>query len=258
MRTEPPPSDPGANGTSPAATAAALPPEDPPGAAAEGVRIARRRRDPVLAVRRQPELRHLGLAQRHHPRSLERGDKGAVGQGGFVVQGGAAVGGDDAGNVRQVLERDRHPVQRAAARFAVPGGPGRGIRSAAAASSRACSAVTVMKAPRCLFSAAIRSRKCPVACRADSSPERRASRSSTAESSWISAKEARLQPFPGPCEVRSRGTCPFLGVAGGHIGIMSSARGEGRACPGAGARGRTRSAGLFGSHEVSFAVIPEA
>ncbi|MCB5281140.1 hypothetical protein BJQ89_00880 [Arthrobacter sp. ES1] len=30
MRTEPPPSDPGANGTRPAATAAALPPEDPP------------------------------------------------------------------------------------------------------------------------------------------------------------------------------------------------------------------------------------
>ena len=30
MRTEPPPSDPGAKGTIPAATAAALPPVDPP------------------------------------------------------------------------------------------------------------------------------------------------------------------------------------------------------------------------------------
>ena len=30
MRTEPPPSDPGAKGTRPAATAAALPPQEPP------------------------------------------------------------------------------------------------------------------------------------------------------------------------------------------------------------------------------------
>ena len=97
-----------------------------PRAAAERVRVPRRRRDPVLAVRRQPELRDLGFAQRDHACALERRDEGAVGQRRLVVQGGAAVGRDNSGDVRQVLEGHRHAVQQRQT-GPVPRGPGMGL-----------------------------------------------------------------------------------------------------------------------------------
>ncbi len=142
------------------------------GAAAQRVRVAGRRSDPVLAVGRQSEFRDLRLAQRDDAGVLERGGQGAVGRGRLVLQGGASVRGDDAGDVGQVLEGRRHAVQRRQGRVAVVAATEWRL-SAAAASLRACSAVTVMNAPRCGFSLAMRSRKCAAAWRAESSPERR-------------------------------------------------------------------------------------
>ena len=126
MRTEPPPSEPGAKGTSPAATAAALPPVEPPELRlrAYGFRDGGAIRFSLYAV--SPNSGTWVLPSETTPAAFECGDEGAVGQGGFVVQGGAAVGGHDAGDVRQVLEGHRHPVQQRQP-GSVPRGPGVGF-----------------------------------------------------------------------------------------------------------------------------------
>ena len=71
MRIEPPPSLPCATGTMPAATAAAAPPEEPPGvrSRSHGLRVGPNRRasrdgqDPVLGQRGRADDHEAGVAQ---------------------------------------------------------------------------------------------------------------------------------------------------------------------------------------------------
>ena len=68
MRIEPPPSLPWASGTIPAATAAAEPPEEPPGRARRVPRVAGRARVARLGGRQDPELRQVRHADDDEPR----------------------------------------------------------------------------------------------------------------------------------------------------------------------------------------------
>ena len=71
MRIEPPPSLPCATGTMPAATAAAAPPEEPPGVRcrSQGLRVGPNRR--ASLVGQDPILGQRGGADDHEPRPLQ-------------------------------------------------------------------------------------------------------------------------------------------------------------------------------------------
>ena len=71
MRSEPPPSLPWATGSIPLATAAAAPPEEPPGVRVGVPRVAGRAAVARLGGREDPELRHVRDADDHEARLLQ-------------------------------------------------------------------------------------------------------------------------------------------------------------------------------------------
>ena len=142
MRIDPPPSEPVASGTIPAAMAAALPPEDPPGVWSRfhGLRVGP---NTVLSVSAfHPSSGVLVFPTTTHPAATSRATSGRVGRGRRAVgEGRRAVGGDEAGGVLQVLHPERDAGQRA--RVATGGHLARRSPSAAA---RARSSSTATKA----------------------------------------------------------------------------------------------------------------
>ena len=111
MRIEPPPSAAEAIGTSPAATAAALPPLEPPGLRCgfQGLRVT-----PQVADSVKPQIASSGssvLPTMIAPASRSRRtiSQSAAGR---LGEGVGAVRGHLAGEVDFVLDRDRHPEQR--------------------------------------------------------------------------------------------------------------------------------------------------
>ena len=112
MRIEPPPSEPSAPPTRPAATAAAEPPLDPPGVRlrSHGLRVA-----PKVGVSVNGDDLQLGdvrLADDHRAGGAQAAhDLGVLARG--LAVGVGAVGGDLAGDVGVVLDRDRDAEQRA-------------------------------------------------------------------------------------------------------------------------------------------------
>ena len=146
-RIEPPVSVPVAAGTRRAATAAAEPPEEPPGHERRVPGIAHRAVVARLVGRAHRELVHVGLAEHDGAGGLEPRDHGGVVGRDEVVEHPRAAGGAHARGAEDVLVRDRHAGQRAAARRR----PARGRRPRRRAS--ACSRVTVMKALSCRLAA---------------------------------------------------------------------------------------------------------
>ena len=140
MRIEPAPSEPIAPATSPAATAAAAPPLEPPGvwSRCQGLRVA-----PKASVSEKchwPTSGALVLPTTIAPGRAQAADRLGVALG-HAVLAGAAERGDVAGEVDVVLDRHRHPEQGARS-------PAARRRSACSASARACSAQTTRKALR--------------------------------------------------------------------------------------------------------------
>ena len=78
MRIEPPPSLPWASGTMPAATAAAAPPDEPPGRALGVPGVARGAEAARLGHRQDPELGHVRLAHDHEPGLAQAPDQEGV------------------------------------------------------------------------------------------------------------------------------------------------------------------------------------
>ena len=120
MRIDPPVSVPIVASAMPAATLAADPPLDPPGDRDGIVRIARRTERRVFVRRAERELVKIGLADEH--RAGLRADAAIAGASRSATwpsrtRDAAVVG--SAADVEQILDRDRHAVQRAAI---VPGG----------------------------------------------------------------------------------------------------------------------------------------
>ena len=111
MRIEPAPSAASAAGTSPAATAAADPPLEPPGVRStfHGLRVTPQVIDSVNG--HSPQLRHLGLADHDRSRRAQPLHHLGVGRGGRDERAGASTR-DLAADVDLVLDRDRHPEQR--------------------------------------------------------------------------------------------------------------------------------------------------
>ena len=85
MRMEPPPSDPVASGTMPAASAAADPPDDPPGPLDVVERVQRGAEDGVGRVAHPAELGRVGLADDDAAGGPQAGHEGIVDGGGRVV-----------------------------------------------------------------------------------------------------------------------------------------------------------------------------
>ena len=83
----------------------------------------------VVAERAHGQLRHVELAQRHGTRPDQTADRGALGLGEEVVGRLRPAGGRQAADVTEVLEGERHPVERAApapgARVGLEGAGGR-------------------------------------------------------------------------------------------------------------------------------------
>ena len=163
MRIEPPKSLPSASATMPAATAAALPPEEPPACSRglHGLRVAPKR--VVLGDRPQPELGRVRLAdddrarlpQPAHVRAVVVGDPVAEGGTDPCVVGSPSVGGE------QVLDADRHAAQRP--RVA-------GADRSASASARSSQRATI--APSAGFRRSVAASAASTSSRADSSPAR--------------------------------------------------------------------------------------
>ena len=142
MRTEPPPSLPCATGASPAATAAAAPPLEPPAIRSRSHGVRAGGAIAVLGVAGQAELRGVGLAEQDRARIAQQRHDVVVDIRHRVGEHRAAEGRPHARGEVEVLHRHGDPVQRRApARRAAP------RRRGARACSRARSAVTVMKAP---------------------------------------------------------------------------------------------------------------
>ena len=113
IRIEPPPSLPWATGTRPAATAAAAPPEEPPGvrSRSQGLRVgpkiraSRDGQDAVLGQRRGAHDHEPGVAQPARDVVVVVAD--------VVLHQPAAVGQPQAGDGTVVLDRNRHAGERA-------------------------------------------------------------------------------------------------------------------------------------------------
>ena len=115
MRMLPPPSDALANGTMPAATAAAAPPLDPPGVRVEVPRVVRRAPRDRLRRREAAHLRAVRAPGDDEPGRLVARDQRRVGRvdDRRVAQGHAAVGEGLPGEHRvEVLEQERHAAER--------------------------------------------------------------------------------------------------------------------------------------------------
>ena len=83
------------------------------GGAAEVERVARLAVDEVVGLAREGQLGGVGLAHQDRAGSAQAGCHGRVGLGHEVLAAERAAGGDDAGGVVGVLERDRDAVERA-------------------------------------------------------------------------------------------------------------------------------------------------
>ena len=115
-RIEPPVSVPSESGANPAATAAAEPPLEPPGTRARIPRVAGQAEGGVLGRRAHRELVHVGLAERDQPGRLRTGCTTSASYERAVALEDARAGrGRHAARAEQVLERDRHALQPAAA-----------------------------------------------------------------------------------------------------------------------------------------------
>ncbi len=114
MRIEPPVSVPMVASAMPAATLAADPPLDPPGDRVGIVRVARRPERRVLVGRPERELVQVGLADEHRAGLAQVGDRRRIAFGDVAVAHARRRGRRHAADVEQVLDRDRHAVQRTA------------------------------------------------------------------------------------------------------------------------------------------------
>ena len=112
IRTDPPMSVPSSNDVNPAATAAAGPPDEPPGMRVDVPRVVRRAEDLVEALHVARPARQVRLAEHDRAGLLQPGDGGRVGGRHVVGQLDGAAGRADAGRLDGVLDRDREPVQR--------------------------------------------------------------------------------------------------------------------------------------------------
>ena len=108
MRMEPPPSDPVARGTMPAASAAAAPPDEPPAPldVSNGFRVGPKMALVVFPI--QPNSGVLVLPTTMQPAALSRATDGAVGRGRWVVLvQGRSVGRRVADRILEILDADR-------------------------------------------------------------------------------------------------------------------------------------------------------
>ena len=103
---------PRASGTMRAATAAAEPPDEPPGTRLAVPGVAGRLEGAVLGRRAHGELVHVGLADHDRARRLEPGDRGGGEGGAVALEDARAAGGGQAGDVQDVLDRQRHAGER--------------------------------------------------------------------------------------------------------------------------------------------------
>ena len=122
-RIDPPMSLPCATATMPDATAAALPPLDPPGERVEVPRIVGRAVGERLGRDARRELGRVRLADEHEPgRAEARGEPGVVGRDPLqAFQESHAAVERVAGRVaHRVLHEERHPAQRAVGQARIP------------------------------------------------------------------------------------------------------------------------------------------
>ena len=112
MRIEPRPSLPCAIGTSPAATAAAEPPEEPPGRTVQVPRVAGRRRSSSSVTRPQAQLGHPGHADDDRAGAAQPAYHLVVVLGDGRAGRRRAVPGRQAGDRGVLLDRHRHAGQR--------------------------------------------------------------------------------------------------------------------------------------------------
>ena len=167
IRSEPPPSLPWAIGTMPAATAAAAPPEEPPGVRSGPTGCGPGRSAAARSPGRIPYSGSFVVPTITKPASRSRAHDGMVVGGDVVAHQVAAHGQPQPGHGAVVLDRDRHAGERA--RVAGP------IASAAAS---APSWSTWTKAPSSGSSASIRAQRALTSSRAESSPARTSAASS--------------------------------------------------------------------------------
>ena len=113
MRTEPPMSLPSASGTQPDATAAALPPEEPPGVRSRACGLRVVPHSGLSVCERVGELRRRRLADDDRAGPAQRGDHVGVAVGHPVLERVRAERRAVAGDRRGVLDGDRHAVQHA-------------------------------------------------------------------------------------------------------------------------------------------------
>ena len=111
IRTEPAPSVPSAAGTSPAATAAAEPPEEPPGVWREVPGVAGVAEGRALGERPLAQFAGVGLADDDRPGRAQPPDDLGIALLGQELAGTAERGGL-ARHIGVVLDRDRHSEQR--------------------------------------------------------------------------------------------------------------------------------------------------
>ena len=114
----------------PAASAAAEPPDEPPGESATGPRGCWWCRRFVVALPVGQHQRHVGLAEQHHA-GVEQPIHGqGVAGGDAVAQRADAPGGGQAGDVEALLDGHRHAEQGRAAVVAMSPGRGRAFAGA--------------------------------------------------------------------------------------------------------------------------------
>ena len=223
MRIEPPASLPCASATRPAATAAALPPDEPPGVSARVVRIARRAVALGLGDGPLAPLGRVGLADDDRPGGAQPGHGRGVDVRRPLAERAARVGRSRRPSVStiEVLDRDRHAGERAR----VAGGDGVGLR------------------PRALR-AGEHERVVLVAARSPRAPRRRSSRALRRPSRMSAACSAALR------ERGSRRTTPASRLAppGASVSRCVQRGVEARTrCPSAGAPRRRPSASCGGT-----------
>ena len=178
MRSEPPPSDPVARGTRPAATAEALPPDEPPGVWSrfQGLRVGPNTALSVSAF--QPTSGVFVFPRTTQPAATSRATNGES----------AGAGGLPAKATDPLVVVKPSASSRSFTPMGIPA-RGPGSRPAAMTSSirpaaaRARSPSTATKAFNVGLSASIRPRACPTTSRAESSPDRTFPASPTTDSS---------------------------------------------------------------------------
>ena len=193
-RIEPPVSVPVAAGSRRAATAAAEPPEEPPGTRDRVPGVAHRPEGRVLVARAHRELVAVELAERHRAGLGEPGDDGGVERAAVAGQHARAGGRRQVAGDEDVLVGDRHADQRAGARRR------RAARRPRAAWASARLGSTASAGARGARGAARRSSRCCVASTLDSSP--RPQRPAERRDAQLVQRVASL--IRSPCGTRNR------------------------------------------------------